>query len=372
MLTLIIAGLISLGNATGAASPVGATVPAASEQPSRNVEVEGRGISEAGALQDALRNAAEQAVGVLVDARTVMRDYQVRSDSIRTFSEAFVSSYEVQSRERQADGTFVIKLRATVNLGSIRDGLEALAILQSRKHHPAFAVISERATSSSSDFANCEPVAVPAVIRYLQERLMNVVDQKRVEAEREADMLGARTKPQQLTLSQRIANRLSADIYVTVSCQIEESASINVRFHESSTGRVLGEESAYAPPIQDASSRKKAIEQATTVATARAFDLLLSYWRRDTSQGSPLTIIANGLDFQRKSRFREILQSIATDVRQLNASRGHAEFIIWTTESLSEVIEEIYRKSSEQQLGISERSEPDARGNRVIFTFENR
>lgn len=335
----------------------------------KTVQVEGRGTTDREAEEDALRSAAEQAVGVIVQAETVTREYTVQSDRVRTQAEAFIENFEVISRGFEADGVRVVRLRATVNLGTIKDSLRALAILQKRKHNPVFAVVNAYEGEDRATY-EVNVAAVGAVNKYLGSKLIEVKDPAEVERLRRDDALIQEANGRGLSISQEIANQLKADVYVTVIGHVGRSASLNVKFFESSTGRILGEESAYTSTSPGGlGEQKQAVERATLDAVDKAFATMLNYWKRDTAQGNQIAVIANGLDFKRKIAFRKILDRLGADVKQLSASAGHAEFIVWTERPIDEFTTEVVTQAEEARLKIADQ-EPDARGNRVIFTFK--
>jgi hypothetical protein len=56
--------------------------------------VSGEGMTAAAAQADAFRNAISQAVGVYVQADTLVQDYVTKSDKIRTSSKGFIKSFQ--------------------------------------------------------------------------------------------------------------------------------------------------------------------------------------------------------------------------------------------------------------------------------------
>jgi hypothetical protein len=76
-------------------------------------EAEGSGTTGDEAIRDALRNAVRAAVGVLVEGEVLVKQEDVISDKVLTYSDGFVSSYDVLKRE-QKDGLVHIRIRAHV------------------------------------------------------------------------------------------------------------------------------------------------------------------------------------------------------------------------------------------------------------------
>jgi hypothetical protein len=76
-------------------------------------QAEGTGTTGDEAIRDALRNAVRAAVGVLVEGEVLIKQEDVISDKILTYSDGFVSSYDELSRE-QKEGLVHVKIRAHV------------------------------------------------------------------------------------------------------------------------------------------------------------------------------------------------------------------------------------------------------------------
>ena len=91
---------------------VAATQPAAE---SDTVKVQGRGVGvdKTTALKDAYRDAIERAVGLYVDAETVVNNDQVVKDQILTQSNAYITDYRELNTER-IDVGFEVRILATV------------------------------------------------------------------------------------------------------------------------------------------------------------------------------------------------------------------------------------------------------------------
>jgi hypothetical protein len=76
-------------------------------------EAEGSGTTGDEAIRDALRNVIRKAVGVLVDGEVLVKNEDVISDKVLTYSDGFVTSYKELSRSQQ-DGLVRVQIRAHV------------------------------------------------------------------------------------------------------------------------------------------------------------------------------------------------------------------------------------------------------------------
>src|SRR5262249_53149706 len=76
-------------------------------------EAEGSGTTGDEAIRDALRNAVRKAVGVIVDGEVMVKNEDVISDKVLTYSDGFVTSYKELGRTQQ-DGLVRVQIRANV------------------------------------------------------------------------------------------------------------------------------------------------------------------------------------------------------------------------------------------------------------------
>jgi hypothetical protein len=112
-------------------------------QPTRSIEVIGSGtIFEAdvamardAAINDALRIAVEQAVGIVLSSESVVENFQLLSDRVYTQSQGFVRDYKVLAESKSEDSYRVV-VRATVSVGVLRDELQGLGVLMAQKGMP--------------------------------------------------------------------------------------------------------------------------------------------------------------------------------------------------------------------------------------------
>ena len=79
-----------------------------------DITVTGTGISETAAIQDAMRNALEQRVGVLVDSSTLSQNASIVHDMIYTHTEGYILGYSILQSSQYDDG-YHVTLKAAVS-----------------------------------------------------------------------------------------------------------------------------------------------------------------------------------------------------------------------------------------------------------------
>lgn len=87
----------------------------------------GAGLTAEDALADAFRDAVRQAVGVLVDAKTKIKNDELIEDKVLTLSNGFVKSHTKKS-ERKEGGLIKIRIEAKVERGKLLEKLTEFKI----------------------------------------------------------------------------------------------------------------------------------------------------------------------------------------------------------------------------------------------------
>jgi hypothetical protein len=82
--------------------------------PTTTVVANGTGKDEDAALKQAFRNAVQQAVGLIVDAETVVKDDNIIKDQILTASNSFISKYDPVGKPTREDGLVTVTIKAVV------------------------------------------------------------------------------------------------------------------------------------------------------------------------------------------------------------------------------------------------------------------
>lgn len=92
-------------------------------------------LARDGAVSDALRKAVEQAVGTLVSSETMVENFAVLSDRVYTRTRGYIKDYTVTG-EGQSGALYQVSVRATVEMGELKDDLDALGLLMRRVGKP--------------------------------------------------------------------------------------------------------------------------------------------------------------------------------------------------------------------------------------------
>src|SRR5690554_6211442 len=151
------------------------------------IEVEGFAVVKEGnllrarelAVSDGLRSAVEQVVGLLVDSRTRVHNYELIEDTILIRSAGYIAGYEILST-RLVEGTLGVRLRVRVRREELVRDLDHLQLILYRANDPRIMVVipEEHLRRLVPD-----PAAETEVIRRLVDAGFRLVDQTQVRSE---------------------------------------------------------------------------------------------------------------------------------------------------------------------------------------------
>lgn len=156
----------------------------------QTVTVKGYGTSQDEALNDALRNAVEQAVGTLVDSQTLSQNSEIVNDEIYTKSQGFVQDYDILNQE-QNNGQTVLTVKATINTApdsALMNKLQKLKLIHIIKDPRIAVIIPEYHITRKIP----DPAGETAVIRKLREAgFTRILDHKQIEENRYRNVIKA-------------------------------------------------------------------------------------------------------------------------------------------------------------------------------------
>jgi hypothetical protein len=92
------------------------------------------------ALDDALRKAVEQGVGVHISSQSKANNYQLIYDEILSMSSGYVQQYKILKNYKK-DGMLVVKVSALVKIDDIKNDLISIGVLLGRKKLPRVLVL---------------------------------------------------------------------------------------------------------------------------------------------------------------------------------------------------------------------------------------
>jgi hypothetical protein len=304
-------------------------------------------ISRDKAIEDALRNAVEQATGSLIENETLVENYQLLSDKIYSQSKGYVQSYEVLD-EKAEEGLYRVTIQATVASGELKNDLQALNILMRQVRKPRVMVLFEEVSSQD---VNTGRLAEDAVSKVLLERGFKLVDADVVRRslgqdgvrgllagdERVAAAVGDKYGAEMLLLgtAQATTNEVTiGDVRIN-----SNQAVVSAKLVRADTGEVKVSETRQAakPHVNSLTGKQMAITEACQYLANDMIDKMIDIFQEQVYNIANVNLTIHGL--QGYAQLQEVIQLISDNVRgvkeiyQRNYTMGTADLEVELTGS---------------------------------------
>lgn len=319
-----------------------------------------------GAVDDALRKAVEQAVGMLVSAESMVQDYQVLSDKVYTKTQGYVKNYKIIAESRDAN-IYKVTVKATVALGAIKNDLDALGVLHAKVEKPRvlFMVAEQSIGQAFLSFwwgrseAVGEVVSMPAAETELKsmflEKGFNVVD---VSGSSNTFEISNAYKIADLKAdgAKTFGKKLNAEIVVMGKAIAKEvprskgssigiyNADVSISAVRVDDGSVLASASGHgvARHISEVTGGVEALKKATGEAGNKMIEQIIAKW---TKGNNIIVKLTGATDYDKVAAFKEHLRRIrgVTAVYQRSFEGQTAQFEVETKVTTQTVADEIQR-----------------------------
>lgn len=352
------------------------TMPYQADQTHQEVIARGMGAVIAGdvakaeddAVANALRNAVEQVIGTMVESEVLVRNYQTIEDRIYSYSKGYVEQYQILSKSQRGETIYEVTIKAVVKKGSIKDNLEALGLLMSRKGKPRLMVIVDE---KNMDYHHYYGWAID--MNTSENEVMNVllgkgfpfVDRDAAMQKLQKDMVVAALEGDE-TAAQSIANQSGAEVLLIgkavskaasggpsvlaqagmVSCQ----ATLNLRALRADDGTILATTSqqSAAAHIDQLTGGTQALQKAARVAAEDLSAKIVDRWQKDVYGGTTINLrllnVETYSDMVRvKNMFPHYIRGVL-NIYQRDFSQKTAVFELEVKGSATSVAEEMALK----------------------------
>ena len=352
-------------------------VPQTANSQSTTVESQGvaaivqgnRDISRDKAIEDALRNAVEQATGTLIENDTLVENYQLLSDKIYSQSRGYVQTYEVLD-EKVDQGLYKVTIQATVASGDLKNDLRALNVLMRQVRKPRVMVLFEE---SMSEGVKSGRLAEDAISKVLLDNGFKLVDADTVRRNlgqdkvqgllagdgRVAAVISDKYGAEMLLLgtAQAVTNQVTiGDIKIN-----SNQAVISAKLVRADTGEVKVSETRQAakPHVNSLSGIQMAISEASELLANDMIDKIIQIFHEEVYNIANVNLTIFGL--QGYGHLQEVIQLISDNVRgvkeiyQRNYTMGTAELEVELTGSTQSLAADLTtRKFGNYKFNIKE------------------
>ncbi len=370
MKALSVAALLSLGLLVGQVLGSGQLRPAGTQV----IEAVGTGTIFEGdvagardrAIDDALRQAVEQALGTYIESETRVQNYQVVDDNILSWTRGYVRNYTIISDYKKTPELYEVRLRAEVELGDLQRDAEAVKSLIERMGNPRVMVIIDEQnigdpTGRFRWFEVNMTAAETAIMQKFMDSDFPVVDPGTVRENIKREQVLAALQGDNRAAA-AIGTSFGAEVVITgkavatvasgfnmagmKSCQ----ANITARVVETDVGRVLATASEHAayPHIDEVTGGTMAIQKAATKLADGLIAKILAKWRDKYYNLGEVKIVLRGLesmaqlsDFVNTAKF--YLRGVK-DIYQRHYGGGAAELDVKISGNATQLAREFERR----------------------------
>lgn len=289
-------------------------------------------IARSKAIDEAQRNAVEQAAGVMITSTTAVENFQVKMDSILSESSGFIDKYDILS-EKRSGSQYEVVIKATVSEGKLRDKMAAIKLIMARKSNPRVMLIFKDSESKDA-------VAEAAMSKYLKANNFRLVDARALKKNRDFERLQEAEGKKDIS---SIAHRYGAEVIIfgTVDAVSKSSTIYNVEMNKNSvvvtgkvvngdTGEIVTTESETDSDNKGKGEFKALTEKTSTKLITKLVDNVLENWSKELANTATIKLVISGLNsYAILQTFKSVIADEVKGYKGMNQrhySKGKAEF----------------------------------------------
>jgi hypothetical protein len=292
-------------------------------QQTRSIQVTGLGSDRNQALQDALRNAVSEGLGVIIKSETQVENFAVVRDAIQTRTEGYVSEYKVIKEGKRRDGLFEMNMIAMVSLDPLAADVQLLAQAIGGVRF----LVMYNAARVPEDQHELYNFAVERINEALARKRYRYVEQKRFQQlQNEAEMMMGFSERTEEAFVQQLGLRADAEFVIYIRSVSSETRSeafdtrtgnrvtIEARAYDNCTGEGLGTvfmQSDWVSGRDASSSLKEAMATTIQKQTDDLLFLFNQYIADWINNGTPYELRFYGIGGFRD--FRELRNKLRAD-----------------------------------------------------------
>ncbi|MBI5049719.1 MAG: flagellar assembly protein T N-terminal domain-containing protein [Nitrospirae bacterium] len=332
--------------------------------------VEGKkDIARDRAISDAFRRAIEQVVGVMVEAETVVNNFELLNDRIYSQTVGYIKNYKIIEEKIEGD-TLKLKIEAVVAVSNLEKDLDAVGILIKKVGKPRLMLlISEQNIVGDKPLFwwSGEGISIGTVESVLTQKFMEkgftLVDRQVILASMRDDPLLAKSLEANLSgdaaltlasmgeaevvvIGQAVAKAGSPISGTTLrSCQ----ANISSRVVNADNGETLASVSANAVNVNvdPVTGGTEAFKKAANEMADKLIVQVLAKWQKRIGGAHTIKIIVSGLDFGSMADFKKFLKENVrgiVEIYERSYKDGVAKLDVEVKGSAKETAEELSNK----------------------------
>ncbi|GAB4369084.1 MAG: hypothetical protein Kow0042_10600 [Calditrichia bacterium] len=319
------------------------------------------------ALSSALRNAVEQVIGTMIQSDVLVQNYQTIEDNIYSRTQGYVQNYQVVSETTKGENLLEIAIRAVVKKGDLKNDLEALGVLMSRKGKPRLMVLIDELNMDRHYYSWAVDMNTTEteIMNVLLEKGFSFVDKdvalQKIKKdmvlaalegdERAAVSIGTETGAEVLLVGKAVSKASSGGPQVLrqagmVSCQ----ATINVKAIRADDGNILATttQQGAAAHIDQLTGGTLALQRASKMAADELADKIIDRWQKDVYSSTTINLrLLNVQSYSDLVKIKNMLPVMIRGVQkvyQRDFQQGTAVFDLDVRGNANQVAEEMALK----------------------------
>lgn len=261
------------------------------------VEAKGTGLNRQDALQDALRNAISQAVGVNLRSETRVENFMIISDAIASNTSGYIKKYSIL-REVPFPDRFEVTVQADVTVNSLEADFKLLAKTIGGVR---FLVMVDPTVKDETQKRDLQ-IAVDRINGFLAEKSYRYVDQSRLKSLQSERSNLLQDSKNDISYAQQLAVLSNAQFIILVS-QLTvgevlgrfdivqgKKVSFQARAFDNCTGEGLGSITLESLPLAGNLNQTQAINQAVEANFSNLMRMFTAYMGSWVNNGTPYEI----------------------------------------------------------------------------------
>jgi hypothetical protein len=290
------------------------------------------------AIENALRNAVEQGVGLYVDSQTMTEKYQVLADNILTKAAGYVRNYKILE-EKKDEQFYRVRISAEVAMAKLRDDLAAIELYKKLVGYPRIIVIgAEKIDGQLSDSVTVQTVVEEALVK----KNFELIDRAQLEQMKERD---AALHEEDVQRAAALGKRLGAEMMVLLDANADFGgddiiygmtfykyrANLSARIIKVDTASLVdtAQVTGLGSDTGKDSAARKALQDAAAKSAPTVIDKMLEGWRKEVHAGATrLELLVHNVDYESTNKILSALKEIRTvkSVGEPELSKGTAIF----------------------------------------------
>lgn len=325
------------------------------------------GLARDQAIDDAIRKAVEQTLGMFVQSSTLVENSMVVEDNILTWSNGYVRNYKVLREGKTGADSYEVTIEAEVELANLKNDWQSLQNLINKMGNPRLMfLIDEQNIGQSYNRYSYFSVDMNVTENTLLDKFIQsgfeCVDPATVRQNLQQDQalaaLQGNTK-----MAAAIAKRLGAEVVITgkaiakvatglnlggmKSCQ----ANITARVIKADVATIIATSSAHAayPHIDEVTGGTEAIKKAAKKLGDDLIAKITQKWKDEFYRATTVKVVVQNVkSFNELNDFKNTLKYLIRGVKDIysrNVTGSTAELDVKITGNASQLARELEKKN---------------------------